>query len=43
MTNKLVKGDSMKVVSNVYDIKVSHNDSFEVTEFAQYLLTIYGK
>ena len=33
----------MKMVCHVDDLKLSHKDSFEVTKFAQYLLTIYGK
>ena len=41
MAKKLVKGGGTPVVWHVDDIKVSHKDPFEVTNFDQYLLTIY--
>ena len=43
MANKLVKGGGTPVVWHVDDIKVSHKDLFEVTNFDQYLLIIYGE
>ena len=40
---KLLNGDIMTVVWHVVDLKVSLKDQFEVTKFATYLSTIYGK
>ena len=32
----------MKVVWHVDDLKVSHKSDFEITRFADYLISIYG-
>ena len=41
VSKQLVNGESITVVFHVNYIKVSHNDTFKVTKFYQYLLTIY--
>ena len=41
VTNKILNGEMMPVVWHVDDVKVSHNDPFEVTKFATYLSSIY--
>ena len=38
----MVKGESITVVWNIDDIKVSHKYPFEVNNFSQYLPTVYG-
>ena len=38
---KWLKGKMMTVVWHVYGLKPSHNDLFEVNNFAQYLSMIY--
>ena len=41
-TNKMINNKHMALVWHVNDLKASHADSFEVTEFAGYVSSIYG-
>ena len=43
VANKIINGKKMIVTYYVNDIKVSHQDAFEMTKFATYLSDIYGK
>ena len=43
VANKLFKGETMSVVWNFDYLKLSHKDSFEVTNFFHYLLMICGE
>ena len=43
VANADINGNQMTVMRHVDDLKVSHKDSFEITKFATYLSTIYGK
>ena len=38
----MVNGNQMKVVWHVDDLKVSHKSEFDITRFADYLISIYG-
>ena len=38
----MINNKHMTVVFNVDDLKVSHGKSFEITNFAGYLSSIYG-
>ena len=42
VANNMVNVKKMTVTWNVYDLKVSHQDAFEITKFATYLSVIYG-
>ena len=37
MVNKMIKGKKMKVCWHVYDLKVSHVDHNEVTNFKEWI------
>ena len=39
---KMVNGSQMRVVWHVDDLKVSHKSEFDITRFADYLISIYG-
>ena len=41
VANKMVNGSQMTVVWHVDDLKVSHKSEFEITRFADYLISIY--
>ena len=41
--NAMIYGHQMTVAWHVNDLKVSHKDPFEITKFATYLSSIYGK
>jgi len=44
VTNAMINvGHQMTVTWHVNDLKVSHKDPFEITKFATYLSSIYGK
>ena len=40
--NKMMNGRQMTVVWHVNDLKVSQKSEFEITRFADYLISIYG-
>ena len=42
VANKMVNGSQMKVLWHVDDLKVYHNSEFDITRFADYLISIYG-
>ena len=39
----MINGHQMTVTWHIDDLKVSHKDPFEITRFATYLSSIYGK
>ena len=43
VANAMINGSQMTVTWHVDDLKVSHAESFQITKFATYLSTIYGK
>ena len=43
MAHEDINGHKMIVTWHVYDLKVSHRDSFDITKFACWLLGIYGE
>ena len=43
VANKDINGKQMTVTWHVDDLKVSHEDPFEITKFAHFLSKIYGQ
>ena len=43
VANADINGSQMIVTWHVDDLKVSHRDPFEITKFAEYLFSVYGK
>ena len=42
VAKKMVNGGQMTVLWHVDDLKMSHKSEFEITRFADYLISIYG-
>ena len=43
VANATINGSQMIVTWHVDDLKVSHKDPYEISEFAEYLSSVYGK